>query len=244
MMTEICAAAAVALSPLPTVSAADRWDEASRYDTLIPFIQLFPYPATAEQGEVILSPEAARRFANRSSFFRGTSAGFDLLLLDDADEGTRSGADLVSELRRLSGLTWEKVAELVDVRAKTVYNWVAGHTVAEKNLHRLAEIVAVLRFIDRGYGEANRDLLMKTSVGGRTLFSLLAASEFDLVKESAGVGHGRPEPTSPLSSEALRFTGPDHFGTALSHSESDESSDILPLSTPGKRATKARRKVR
>ena len=240
MIQSICAAVAVTLSPT-TAIPADQWDEASRYDTLIPLFPLMQSAATIEREEIVLPPATAMTISNWRSFTRGTSAGFDLLTLGDPAESDPSGVHLVRELRRLSGLTWEKAAELADVSPRTLHNWVAGQAIAEKNLRRLAEIVAVLRHIDRGYGKANRDILMKTSAGGSTLFALLAAGEYDLVKEKAGPGDGRPESAPPLPIEATRLWGPDHFGAALSSPGGDQD-EILPLTTPGKRAAKARRK--
>jgi transcriptional regulator with XRE-family HTH domain len=241
MIQSICAAVAVTLSPTPAIPA-DRWEEASRYDTLIPLFPLMQSAATIEREEIVLPPATAVTISNWHSFTRGTSAGFDLLTLGDSAESNPPGVHLVRELRRLSGLTWEKAAELADVSPRTLHNWVAGQAIAEKNLRRLAEIVAVLRYMDRGYGEANRGILMTTSAGGSTLFALLAAGEYDLVKEKAGPGDGRPESPPPLSIDGMRLWGPDHFGAALSSSEGEQEDEILPLTTLGKRSAKARRK--
>ena len=68
-----------------------------------------------------------------------------------------------------------------------------------------------------------------------------AADLFRHLKEKAGPGDGRPESAPPLPIEATRLWGSDHFGAALSSPGGDQD-EILPLTTPGKRAAKARRK--
>ena len=213
--------------------------------TAIALTQLPLCPLPNDRLELFISPATARALTNQKESYQGTSAAHQLLSAGDAEEDIRpAAAELVRELRKLSGLTWEKISELLSVSPKTVHNWAAGHVIAEKNLARLAELIAVLRFIDRGYGEANRDLLMSSSRDGDSLFSLLAAGEWEIVKSAAGAGNGRPEPTARLGHEELQLTASEHFGDALSLSTEDQNSEILPLSMPGKRAAKARRKRR
>ena len=242
MISHLCAATAVALAPIPMEAAPNHCDAASPYDTVLPLLQLLPYQATFEQGGMFISSTTARQLGQWGAVCRGSSAGFDLLVFDRSNENAASAAELVRDLKAISGLTWEKTAELLEVSARTVHNWSAGLPIAEKKHHRLAELVAVVRFIDRGYGETNRELLLGTPVNGKTLFALLVAEDFEAVKSNVGAGLGRAKPAPALPAGALRFSAPDQFGAALSVAERDDPSEILPLTIPGKRPANARRK--
>ena len=242
MISNLCAATAVALAPIPMASTPNQWDAASRYDTVLPLLQLLPYQAPFEQGSMFISSTIARQLGHWGATCRGTSAGFDLLVFDQSPKFAISAAELVRDLKSISGLTWEKTAELLEVSARTVHNWSAGLPIAEKKHQRLAELVSVVRFIDRGYAETNRELLLGTSVNGKTLFALLVAEHFEIVKSSVGAGPGRAKPAAALPTAALRFSAPDSFGAAMSAAQRDETSEILPLTIPGKRPANARRK--
>jgi DNA-binding transcriptional regulator YiaG len=242
MISHLCAATAVALAPVPMVTAPNDWDAASRYDTVLPLLQLLPYQATFDQGGMFISSSIARQLGHLSAVCRGTSAGFDLLVFEKSQEISVSASELVRDLKALSGLTWEKIADLLEVSARTVHNWSAGLPIAEKKHHRLSELVAVVRFIDRGFGELNRELLLGNSVNGKTLFALLVAEDFEAVKTYLGAGPGRAKPASALPAGALKFSAPDQFGATLLLAERDDPSQILPVSTPGKRAANPRHK--
>lgn len=223
-------------------SAAHSWAEASRYDTWLQFMPFMGHNDPTEHGLLLLTKGAVQLLSSLAGRCRGSSSGFDLLLVNQAADEARSASELVRDLRIISGLTWEQIANLLGVSAKTVHNWMAGEMIAEKNLRRLGEIVAVLRYIDRGYGEANRETLLGVSFSGRTLFSLLADGEFETVKAKAGMGPSRPTPLPSLPREALRLTAPERFGQALSSYSVDDPEDALPLVAAGKRKAKARRK--
>ncbi|TVR84679.1 MAG: hypothetical protein EA405_01215 [Rhodospirillales bacterium] len=114
--------------------------------------------------------------------------------------------------------------------------------IAEKNRRRLGELLAVLRHIDRGYAQANRNLMLNTSVAGRTLFLLLRDGEFDLVKEQAGRGPGRTGSPAALPLATVNTWGPEHFGMALLASLHDQDDEVVPVTSTGKRPANARRK--
>lgn len=98
---------------------------------------------------------------------------------------------LLHEVRRLSGLSWEQIAHLMGVSRRQVHSWAAGGEISRKNQQRLGRLVAVLRYVDRGTAESNRQLLFTFSVRGQTLFDLLAAGEFSQVRQLSGEGPGR-----------------------------------------------------
>ncbi|PTW43928.1 helix-turn-helix domain-containing protein [Rhodovulum kholense] len=237
MMPSVCAAVALSINPSAAV-----WDQATQYDTVISLFPAMP-PTSASAGGLVdlaqFRPSEARIW---SSFERGSSGGFDLSTLIEVAEDSWSGVHLVRELRQLSGLTWQQAADLVGVKPRTLHNWATGQTIAEKNRRRLGEILAVLRHIDQGYAEANRDLLLNASVGGDTIFALMENGEFDKVISHVGRGIGRTRSREALSQRTIEKWGAEHFGEALSAAIDDGDGEITPSRPMGKRQAKAQRK--
>lgn len=241
MMQVVCADIAPIMNPTGALKV-DQWEQASKYDTLVPLFTVLRSMVEFSQEQTGRAPTVSIEEGVWKEFERGSSCGFDLLFLIDPPENDWSGIQLVRELRQLSGLTWQQAADLVGVSAKTLHNWAAGHMIAEKNLRRLGEVLAVLRFIDRGFGEANRELLLNASAKGRTLFSLLKEGDFESVKERAGGGPGRAGSAVPLAQEIVNRWGPEHFGASVSASLGDLDEDVILDAPSGKRPAKARRK--
>lgn len=229
-------------SALAAVGNVDHWEEASQYDTFISFFLMMPSAAAFSRECDSFAPAISAERSIWSAFESGSSSGFDLSFFMNQPEDDWSGAQLVRELRQLSGLTWQQAADLVGVKPRTLHNWATGHVIAEKNRRRLGDLLAVLRHIDQGYGEANRDLLLHTSIEGRTVFALLECGEFELVKVQVGRGVGRAKPAVALPQSTVDGWGPQHFGIALSASLHDPGDEIVPVTSTGKRPAKARRK--
>ena len=59
------------------------------------------------------------------------------------------------ELRRLTGFTWERLADLLNVERRTLNNWIKGSEIRESNRKHIAETLSVMRFSDRGSAEEN-----------------------------------------------------------------------------------------
>ncbi|NQY97270.1 MAG: hypothetical protein HRT82_08910 [Henriciella sp.] len=195
-------------------SASNNWDEASIYDSLAPFNQV----------RALQIPVASLADHIRSiKANRGTAAGFDLLFLADGLRRDRSGRELVQEIKRISGLNWAQVAQMVGVSARTIHNWNNGEKVAASNHQKLGRLASTIRYIDRGYGDANRRLLLGEGERGFTLHSMLINEQYDEAKSVAGKGAGRGIESRNLTSKELLNTQPAHFGHELSEAiESDE----------------------
>ena len=73
MISKLCAATAVALAPIPMESAPNHWEAASRYDTVLPLLQMLPYQAPFEQGGMFISSTIARQLGQWGAVCRGTS---------------------------------------------------------------------------------------------------------------------------------------------------------------------------
>jgi transcriptional regulator with XRE-family HTH domain len=241
MMPTVCTAVALSMTPSTTVHP-DQWDQATQYDTVISLFPAMPPTSASGAGLVDFTRFLPAEAKIWGGFERGSSGGFDLsTLIEFADDGW-SGVHLVRELRQLSGLTWQQAADLVGVKPRTLHNWAAGQTIAEKNMRRLGEILAVLRHIDQGYAEANRDLLLNSSINGDTIFTLMEKGEFDQVISHVGHGIGRTKSKAALPQAIVEKWGAENFGTALSEAAEGLGGEIVPNGPTGKRPAKARRK--
>lgn len=92
----------------------------------------------------------------------------------------------VSELRRVSGLTWEQLAQVFGVSRRSVHFWASGRPMNSANEQHLLKVLDIVREADRGDARSNRAALFTVSAG---------TSPFDLLKsqafEEAGARLGR-----------------------------------------------------
>lgn len=106
----------------------------------------------------------------------------------------------IAELRRRSGLTWDQLARLFGVARRSVHFWASGKTMNAVNAERLARMLAVVRYIDRGNAQATRTVLMTAMNDGVIPLDLLAKDQFDEVRKRLGAGPQRSMPAlGPLS---------------------------------------------
>lgn len=108
---------------------------------------------------------------------------------DDA-ETTRQA---ISELRRISGLTWEQLGELFDVSRRSVHFWASGKPLNAGNEQRLMQVLDVVRAADRGDARSTRAALFEV-VAGTTAFALLTAGRFEEARTLLGAGAPRARP--------------------------------------------------
>ncbi|RVT86637.1 hypothetical protein DXV76_00680 [Rhodobacteraceae bacterium CCMM004] len=182
-------------------------------------------------------------FAMRQEYLEGSTAlniPVSFSIEDNHPTANTTPAELVHELRRISGLTWAQIAEVFDVSARAPYHWASGKTVSAENHEGLGQVVTVLRFIDRGSAEENRNLLLGNARMGQTFLDLLCAGEYELVRKLAGEGVGRPAFRATLTKNAEMFNTSRHWGEAIEASSGTDETEILPLSQPKLRRVKAR----
>ena len=86
-------------------------------------------------------------------------------------ESVQHGAS-VAELRRLSGLTWDQLAGLMDVSRRSLHHWVSGKPASAEHQTRLQRLLGTLRRLDRGDSSQNRTLLLTPDHTGRLLLDL------------------------------------------------------------------------
>ncbi len=121
--------------------------------------------------------------------------------------GLRSAEAAVSELRRLSGLTWEQLARLFSVSRRTLHFWASGKVMNATNEEHVHRALALVRRFDRGSASENRAALLQPTPDGPRPVDLLAAGQYDDAFAALGPGRGRAAAArTPLhvSPEALQ----------------------------------------
>lgn len=104
-------------------------------------------------------------------------------------QGRNTGSAL-SELRRISGLTWDQLGRLFDVSRRSVHFWASGKPLNAANEERLHRVLDIVRDADRGSASENRAALLG-AVDGVVPLTLLASQRFDEARELLGSGVGR-----------------------------------------------------
>lgn len=84
----------------------------------------------------------------------------------------------VSELRRMSGLTWEQLGRLFGVSRRSVHFWASGRSMNAANEQHLLKVLDIVRQADRGDARSNRAALLTVSAGNAP-FDLLMSQAFD-----------------------------------------------------------------
>lgn len=109
----------------------------------------------------------------------------------------------IGELRRLSGLTWEQLAELFGVRRRSLHFWASGSAMTPRHEEHLHRLLAVIRKIDRGSAAANRAALLTADADGNLPIDLLKHAEYERVVALLGsTGSHRRSP--PMVSAEVR----------------------------------------
>ncbi len=126
--------------------------------------------------------------------FQGTTSACGWGLSEEPFEAralrTETTQAAISSLRRLSGLTWEQLAELFEVSRRSVHFWASGQALSAGNEARLRQVLAVVRATDRGDAASNRAALLE--VHGRSrAFDLLREQRFEEARQLLGAGAGR-----------------------------------------------------
>lgn len=109
----------------------------------------------------------------------------------------RTTASAVMELRRLSGLTWDQLAQLFGVARRSVHFWASGKPLSAPNEEQLRRTLWVVRGADRGSASANRARLLEPGRDGRNPYELLAEARYEEARKLLGPGNG--EPSRPLA---------------------------------------------
>lgn len=106
----------------------------------------------------------------------------------------------VFEIRRITGLAWGDLADMLNVDRRTVHNWIKGGRVRYRNQKRIADTLATLRRIDQGSAQDNLVLLRERSPRGATIFELFKRTMYQEVLRVAPSSVG----VRPAASQAER----------------------------------------
>jgi DNA-binding transcriptional regulator YiaG len=120
---------------------------------------------------------------------------------------TQAGA-AIGELRRLSGLTWDKLAHLFGVSRRSLHFWASGKAMTARNEEHLQRVLAVLRKVDRGSASTNRTMLLSGGQDGTLPVDLLAAGDYERVLSLLGPGEIHRAAPPRLSDEARAARAP------------------------------------
>lgn len=112
-----------------------------------------------------------------------------------------ASADLIAELRRVSGLSWQHLARLFGVDRRSIHFWASGRTMSDGNAEHLARVVALLRQLDRGDPARTREWLLAPSAGGELPLDLLTQKRYAEVAAPTHVSPAYKRPPA-LSTEA------------------------------------------
>lgn len=120
-----------------------------------------------------------------------------------AERETEATRRAVSDLRRISGLTWDQLGQLFEVSRRSVHFWASGKPLNSTNEERLMRVLDVVRNADRGSARATRAALLDAS-DGTTPFDMLAAQRFEEARTALGQGLGRVAPALAELSAAAK----------------------------------------
>lgn len=109
----------------------------------------------------------------------------------------------ISELRRISGLTWEQLAGLFGVSRRNVHLWASGMPLNAAHRERLMRVLDVVRHADRGTARGTCAALLEAR-DGMTAFEMLTDQRFEEARAALGRGRARPVPVPTQLSEAAR----------------------------------------
>ncbi len=122
----------------------------------------------------------------------------------------------IMEVRRLTGLTWEKLADVFGVSRRSLHSWASGRKLKEKNEERVYSVRDTIREIDRGTARENRTLLLSKRDGVAPI-GLLRKGDYKAFVKLVGAGPGRRRPKlKPLSRKEREARRPPPLEVQLS----------------------------
>ena len=101
----------------------------------------------------------------------------------------------IHELRRLSGLTWENLADVLGATRRSLHFWANGSAINSLNEARVRDLLVAIRALDRGNATENRQLLLTPVEDGKTVADLLRTGSFAEAIKLVGRGAGRVVPS-------------------------------------------------
>ena len=123
---------------------------------------------------------------------------------DDPSRISGSSAELIRELRQVSGLTWQHLARLFGVDRRAVHFWASGRPLSDSNAEHLARILSFIRSVDRGDPARTREWLLAPSSSGELPLDLLASKRYGEVLGSPARTRMKHPPAVSTEASSLR----------------------------------------
>lgn len=131
------------------------------------------------------------------------------------------------ELRRLTGFTWDRLANLLNVDRRTLNNWVKGRKMRDWNREHIARTLEVLRFADRGSSELNAAALDERRVSQEFCpLEAIRLKNYETAKQY--MSYGLSQPYSSYATTKAAFW-PGEFQQIAMHPGADGTEKIKPL---------------
>jgi hypothetical protein len=134
----------------------------------------------------------------------------------------------IHELKRLSGLTWEDLANLLSVTRRSLHLWANGGPINTPNEKLVRDMLITLRAMDRGTATENRRLMLTPIADGRVFTDLLRSRQFAEAIAFAGRSGGRSvhdgTATRRATPEASSVSVADRLGTLSGRVHTDRGS--------------------
>ena len=125
---------------------------------------------------------------------------------------SQTTGEAVMEIRRLSGLTWEELADLFGVSRRSIHHWANGKAVTAKHDRMIRNTLAAIRHLDRGDQVGTRALLLTIDQAtGISALDLLKNGHFDEARgrvESIQAPKPQRVPLSRAARDARRPPSP------------------------------------
>ena len=120
--------------------------------------------------------------------------------------------EAVLEIRRRSGLTWEELGDLFEVKRRSVHHWASGKPASAKHEQKIRRILAAIRRLDQGNQAATRAQLLSVDEGrGGTALDLFKQGRFEETEgrvDRTRASEYHPTPLSDTVQEARRPPAP------------------------------------
>jgi hypothetical protein len=144
--------------------------------------------------------------------------------------------DGIFELRRLSGFTWDELADLLSVTRRSLHLWANGGPINTSNEKRVRDVLVTMRKLDRGTAHENRSLLIAPQPGGGVFSDLLRGQRFEEALARAGHGRGRRAVSMDMSANKKRAAAKpsvaDMLGGPTDRIHSDKGGSLPPRGGP------------